>query len=63
MGSAPDSVKRLVDRFDLSACGFAQAGKVTRLTPGHQAKVEEKPEVIKTGGTSQSKTAIRSTLP
>jgi len=42
----------------LSACGppaaaragHAQAGKVIRLTAGHQAKVEEKPEVRKAGG-------------
>jgi hypothetical protein len=28
----------------LSACGHAQPGKVIRLTAGHQAKVEVKPE-------------------
>ena len=33
----------------LSACGHAQAGKVIRLIAGHQAKVEEKPEVRRAG--------------
>jgi type I restriction-modification system DNA methylase subunit len=79
--TAPDSVKRLVERFDqdrkvflssdykeeqlrlkfLNAFSVMPAdvlgqvyepflGKVIRLTAGHQAKVEEKPEVRKAGG-------------
>jgi hypothetical protein len=85
MGTAPDAVKRLVDRFDQNrdAADGSQLtahsprldsqsgpsavsrrpiadvlgevyeqflGKVIRLTAGHQAKVEEKPEVRKAGG-------------
>jgi len=42
----------------LSACGHAQAGKVIRLTAGHQAKVEEKPEVRKAGLTAVGVKAI-----
>jgi hypothetical protein len=33
-------------------------GKVIRLTPGHQAKVEEKPEVRKAGGVRYTPTYI-----
>jgi hypothetical protein len=33
-------------------------GKVIRLTPGHQAKVEEKPEVRKAGGVYYTPTYI-----
>jgi len=84
MGTAPDSVKRLVDRFDqnrdatdrsqLTAYSLRPPnsgpsavsrkpmaypngqvyeqflGKVIKLTDGHRAKVEEKPEVRKAGG-------------
>jgi hypothetical protein len=42
----------------LSASGHAQAGKVIRLTAGHQAKVEEKPEVRKAGGVYYTPTYI-----
>jgi hypothetical protein len=50
-GPSADSRKPMADPYGqvyeqflgLSACGHAQAGKGMRLTPSHQAKVEQKP--------------------
>ena len=47
----------------LSACGHAQSGEVIRLTAGHQAKVEEKPEVRKAGGLPALEAANRERIP
>jgi hypothetical protein len=50
---APDAVKRLVDHFDQNRKVFLSPDykeEQLRLTAGHQAKVEEKPEVRKAGG-------------
>jgi hypothetical protein len=45
-----DILGQVYEQFlGLSACGHAQAGKVTRLTAGRQAKVEEKPEASEAG--------------
>jgi len=45
-----DVLGQVYEQFlGLSACGHAQEGKVIRLTAGHQAKVEDKPEVRKAG--------------
>ena len=54
-----DVLGQVYEQFlGLSACGHAQAGKVIRLTAGHQAKVEEKPEVRKAGGVYYAPTYI-----
>jgi transcriptional regulator with XRE-family HTH domain len=50
---APDAVKRLVDRFDQDRKVFLSPDykeEQLRANAGHQAKVEEKPEVRKAGG-------------
>jgi hypothetical protein len=58
---ATDAVKRLVDRFDQDRKVFLSGDykeEQLRHTAGHQAKVEEKPEVRKAGGVYYTPTYI-----
>jgi hypothetical protein len=53
MGTALDAIKRLVDRFDQNRKVFLSSDheeeQIRLTTAGHQAEVEEKPEVRKAG--------------
>jgi hypothetical protein len=53
VGTPPDALLRLVDRFDQERKVFLAGDykeEQLRLTAGRQAKVEEKPEVREAGG-------------
>jgi len=53
VGTPPDALLRLVDRFDQDRKVFLSGDykeEQLRLTAGRQAKVEEKPEVREAGG-------------